>query len=75
MPGGERLLRITRHQLKASGIGNIQAQSDGDGLVKKDGHGTDFAAQVHADPMDQGSAFLRGSGHEHFILTAKYLTN
>ena len=54
---GEGALRITRHQFKASGISNIEAQFAGDGLVKKDGGGAELAAEFHPNPKDQGIAF------------------
>src|ERR1700688_4507694 len=57
---GERpLLRITRHQFKASGISNIETQFAGDGLMEKDGGGAELAAEFHADPNDQRIAFAR----------------
>jgi len=55
--GGERSLRITGHQFKASGISNIEAQFTGDGLVKKDGGGAELAAEFHPDAKDQSIAF------------------
>jgi hypothetical protein len=72
--GGEGRLRITGHQFEASGIGNIEAKLAGDGLVEEDGNGAEFAAEIHADFLDQGIPFARDGGLFHFILTAKYLT-
>lgn len=72
--GGEGRLGITGHQLEASGIGNVETELAGDSLVEEDGDGAKFAAEIHADFLDQGIPFARGDGLFHFILTAKYLT-
>jgi hypothetical protein len=81
--GGEGALGITRHQFKASGISNIDAQSCGNGLMEKDGGSAELAAEFHANADDQGVALAGGSGPTefiqfdaaHFILTPNYLTN
>jgi hypothetical protein len=56
-------LLITSYEFEASGISNVQADLAGDGFVEKGGDGAEFAAEVHADSLDEFFAFAGCGGH------------